>query len=557
MRQSRERTDPVDREYRRRRWRCWALFGIVVYFVVLLVYWGVIAEVPVDYVSQEDHFKYGSIGSDSDNGIPYWIWRVLPEIFSEHLPDPEAFEALPEDERDGLAGYAQFGYVFEEGRDTPIGFSKRRDLVTRVGLNCALCHVSTVRVTKEQGEQIFGREPNYAASRGEGARAIIPGMPANTLDLQAYFQFLFDCAEDERFTTASVMAHIDAHTKLNLKDRLIYQRAVNQVRSNLLTRRRQLNYFDEVPHFGPGRVDTFTPYKNMVFRFPYDGTVGTADFPSNWNQGPREGMQLHWDGNNRSVFERNISASLGALATPVSLDMPRMLRVAAWIGSPEPDPAKQYTEEVLRAARTRTTPAADEMQVPKYPFAIDRKLVAGKGKMLFQRHCASCHDWNGSEIGKVVPIEEIGTDRARLDSYTRELAAQQYTLGVDQWWRFRNFRKTNGYANMPLDGLWARAPYLHNGSVPTLRQLLSKAEERKGEFYRGNDEYDPANVGFKFERPDGSVDLKKEGRIRAPDGRILFRFDASERGNGNAGHEYATDLNDEDKDALLEYLKTL
>ena len=63
------------------------------------------------------------------------------------------------------------------------------------------------------------------------------------------------------------------------------------------------------------------------------------------------------------------------------------------------------------------------------------------------------------------------------------------TLGTGTPWKFSHFRKTDGYANMPLDGVWLRAPYLHNGSVPTLRALLFP-EERPAVFYRGYDVYD-------------------------------------------------------------------
>ena len=62
--------------------------------------------------------------------------------------------------------------------------------------------------------------------------------------------------------------------------------------------------------------------------------------------------------------------------------------------------------------------------------------------------------------------------------------------------RFQTFRKTNGYANAPLDGLWLRAPYLHNGSVPTLEALLSPPAERPRAFLRGYDVYDPRAMGF-------------------------------------------------------------
>lgn len=544
--------DPVDREYRRRRFRRWAFWGIGLYLVVLLVYWGILAEVPVDYARDDDHFKYGSIGSDTDNGIPYWIWRVMPEMFPEYLPDPEAFQALPESQRDGLAGYAQFGYLLEPGHDTPIGFSQRRDLVTRVGLNCAVCHVSTVRVSGGlDAARIYGSEPAYVGA--EKKRAIVLGMPANTVDLEAYFQFLFRCASDGRYTSERVMDQIRARTKLSWKDQLIYKRAVDQVRSMLLVRRRQVSYFDTVPHFGPGRIDTFTPYKVIQFGFSYDGTIGTADFPSNWNQRPREGMQLHWDGNNKSVFERNISASMGAGVTPVSLDMPRMLRVAAWLGSP--DPSRSPGEGEIRSERNNPVPRAGELPIPRYPFPIDQGL-AETGKAVYDQHCAACHDWNGQYIGQVVPLNDIGTDPYRLDSYTVELSVNQNTLGVGHPWRFHNFRKTQGYANMPLDGLWARAPYLHNGSVPTLDDLLKPASERPQVFLRGNDEYDSIKVGFHSEVRDDYVPLARD-RVRGHDGSILFRFDTQQPGNANAGHEYGTSLSNGDKVALLEYLKTL
>ena len=76
------------------------------------------------------------------------------------------------------------------------------------------------------------------------------------------------------------------------------------------------------------------------------------------------------------------------------------------------------------------------------------------------------------------------------------------TIGEGKPWRFSHFRKTNGYANMPLDGLWLRAPYLHNGSVPTLRALLFP-EERPAVFYRGYDVYDWTQRRVRRERSGG------------------------------------------------------
>jgi hypothetical protein len=156
----------------------------------------------------------------------------------------------------------------------------------------------------------------------------------------------------------------------------------------------------------------------------------------------------------------------------------------------------------------------------------------------------------------VVPIEKIGTDRWRLDSYTWVLAVNQSTLyaGYEKDWgfdppypqRFSHFRKQPGYANSPLDGIWLRAPYLHNGSVPNLWELLKPEKERVGSFYRGDDVYDPKDVGF-------------VSTVAEQDSRKFFLFNTQVPGNGNGGHTgagYGTDLPDRDKWALIEYLKT-
>ena len=146
----------------------------------------------------------------------------------------------------------------------------------------------------------------------------------------------------------------------------------------------------------------------------------------------------------------------------------------------------------------------------------------------------------------MTPIEEVRTDPHRLDSYSYELAVNQSTLYAGYPWRFSHFRKTFGYANMPLDGVWLRAPYLHNGSVPTLRDVLEPSARRPAVFYRGYDVYDPVKVGFVTS-------------VAEENGKRYFKYDVKVPGNGNAGHEgkrFGTELSAEDKDALVEYLKT-
>lgn len=102
------------------------------------------------------------------------------------------------------------------------------------------------------------------------------------------------------------------------------------------------------------------------------------------------------------------------------------------------------------------------------------------------------------------------------------------------------------YKARPLNGIWSGAPYLHNGSVPNLYQLMLPAEKRVKTFYIGSWEYDPVNVGYVMEPSKGA-----------------FLFDTTLPGNSNAGHEYGTGydglpaLNEQDIRNLIEYMKTL
>jgi mono/diheme cytochrome c family protein len=466
--------------------------------------WRFLPDEPVDYADPESHFKYGSTGGERVLGFPYWIWQVMPRLCPEHLPWSPAPPEQP---------YAPLGMLYEPGRDLPVGVSQRRyQGVDRVFLNCAACHTSTVRTSADD-------EPR-----------VVSGMPANTFDLMAFQRFVFECAADARFTAERMVPLIDQLSGgLSLIDRyLVYPIAVYLTRDRVLTLRGRFRYIYTQPAWGPGRGDTFSSAK-VLFNFPLallspEEKIGTTDFPSIWLQQLRRGMQLHWDGNNDKVEERNRSAAFGTGATPPTLDRERLGQVEDWL---------------LR------------LPPPKYLFAIDAPLAV-RGKGIYEQYCANCHganggDFTGERVGTVIPIAEIGTDRRRLDAYTHELAVNQATLYTgygDE--RFSHFRKTFGYAAMPLDGIWLRAPYLHNGSVPTLRDMLEPAAQRPVRFFRGNDVYDPVRGGFFSDRP-------ARGRQR------FFQFDTTSDGNSNVGHDgeaYGTALSTPDKDALVEYLKT-
>jgi hypothetical protein len=266
-------------------------------------------------------------------------------------------------------------------------------------------------------------------------------------------------------------------------------------------------------------------------------------------------MQLHWDGNNNSVEERNRSAAFGSGAVPATLDRDSLAVIAGWL--------------------------REDAAPPPWPFPIDRAKAA-RGQELYGRFCAVCHgasgrDFSGRKVGTVEPIRRIRTDPCRLDNYTYALAVEQGNLYAGfPAERFSHFRKTDGYANMPLDGIWLRAPYLHNGSVPTLRDLLEPGELRPALFFRGNDVIDQEKVGFVADLPEQAgerffryetrcIDDPARGVSCAHEVNPDNRHDANVcvpgkwAGNSNRGHdgpEYGTHLPPEDKDAIVEYLKT-
>jgi mono/diheme cytochrome c family protein len=307
---------------------------------------------------------------------------------------------------------------------------------------------------------------------------------------------------------------------------------IPQVREGLLMRQSRLSRFIAgQSDWGPGRVDTFNPYKLVQMKMRLDGLTpdelhGASDFPSIFLQKPREGMQLHWDGNNRSLGERNLSAAIGAGVAPQTVDHAAIRRVADWLGDLRPPPS---------------------------PHLVAAEPVR-RGRSVYMRSCAACHGYQGdgayvfegTELGKVDPNTRLGTDPGRLDSYTERFRDHQLSeLFAGTRYRFRYFIKTDGYANMPLDGLWLRGPYLHNGSVPTLAALLSPAAERPRAFVRGLDVIDSVNGGFESPACDPGRPLLKG-----------FCYDTRKPGNGNGGHRYGTALSPSDKADLLAYLLT-
>ncbi len=194
---------------------------------------------------------------------------------------------------------------------------------------------------------------------------------------------------------------------------------------------------------------------------------------------------------------------------------------------------------------------------PIWPYPIDAELAA-TGRAVFVDTCASCHGTYGDDPAAeeypntIIAIDDIGTDS------TMALGAAQFAGDFVDWYNNSFYGEQSflapaqGYVAPPLDGIWATAPFLHNGSVPTLAALLDPSS-RPRYFVRSFDtsDYDPATVGWRYTEIDHGHDDEPSGAERR---RI---YDTTQLGYGNGGHDYGELLTADERTAVLEYLKTL
>jgi len=210
--------------------------------------------------------------------------------------------------------------------------------------------------------------------------------------------------------------------------------------------------------------------------------------------------------------------------------------------------------ERIDAAFTDVRAFIASLKPPEYPFAIDQGL-AESGRGLFVQHCAACHGTYGDNAAYpnlVLPLEQVGTD----PTYARK-AYEDGDRFMDwfngSWYGdIARARPALGYIAPPLDGVWATAPYLHNGSVPTIAALLD-SDKRPTYWLRPRAEppFDEETLGWKFTELAYGKDEASD-----PDERKRI-YDTTLSGYSNAGHAFGNALTETERRAILEYLKTL
>ena len=301
--------------------------------------------------------------------------------------------------------------------------------------------------------------------------------------------------------------------------------------------------FDAETESGPGRADSFDIIWDL--EIAEDSIIGLGapvSTPNLFNY--HRTKWVHWDGNSNTVLERHYAQAI-ALGAEYDRDT--------------------HSSSVLPRSIMALEESARSLRPPAWPEGIFPPIVpelAAEGEAIFAEECAGCH---AQDSATLVPLEEIGTDPRRVENFDRlaqdgltyaellnDLGARIVAAGIrdhdldstevrmarhtdDPTWR-----QTGGYMARPLDGIWASPPYLHNGSVPTVWDLLHPPSERPATFAVGR-ELDPDDLGIDVDGQPADA----------------WIFDTSIGGNSNAGHEHGFELTDPQKRALIEYLKTL
>lgn len=189
----------------------------------------------------------------------------------------------------------------------------------------------------------------------------------------------------------------------------------------------------------------------------------------------------------------------------------------------------------------------NELEPPKFPGKINQSL-ADKGKLIFEENCSGCHGTYGEE--ETYPNKVIALNTIKTDPYYATYAVQ---APIVDWYNQSWFATTSptsyfepeaGYIAPPLDGIWATAPYLHNGAIPDLASLLN-SKERPSYWQRSGDsrDYNYQKVGWNYKE-------KNNGSGK-------WTYDTTIPGYSKAGHYFGDKLSNGERSSVIEYLKTL
>jgi hypothetical protein len=494
--------------------------------------------------------------------MPLAVAEVLPGLASQ-------FQPIRTDGSKCEDWVACFGFIpSPDGKSLPLGFavtnyrprSGAPSPTPFVGFSCALCHTTVLRLAGDH-------KPIYVEGPGSSSLNLFAWLDALQAALLERLPPTPGASVDPahprpyKITVGMIAREYqkkNPNETLGLIDRGMIWLWLKQFRGQLeagLPRfdepyGRGLSRLAENVPTGPTRTQPFRTLIRQVLDRPGDDmrvyTKIATIFSEDWR------TSAQFDGSiQNDLYARSSMAALAAGATAQNMRKPEIV-------------------EDIRAAsdftRTLRPPRFADL-FPEEARGLDPGRVA-RGKEVYQQHCFGCHGapdgkggWSaGDKMGTVIRYEDIGTDPERVTfRHYGELPERLFLLlPKNHPFHFERSQmlpsqadkddlKIRGYVAQPLDGMFLRAPYLHNASVLTLAELIN-LKKRRDNFTRGDDIYDPNDVGF------ASGDDKSYEHY--------FFFDTGLLGNSNKGHDYPWTFEDarghvDDLTALLDYLKTL
>ncbi len=444
-----------------------------------------------------------------------------------------------------------------------------------VGINCATCH----------NTELF-----Y-----QGKRVRIDGGVGNHFDLESYV-FALDDAVQETLTDSAKFDRLAARmgaSSADAKSDLHKRFEINADRIHSFRARVLLTPYP----WGPSRMDAIALIVDRV-------TSVAPEIPENWSAplaptkppflwNSPQGTWTQWRGVQKDPIERNLIETMGVF---MSMDLTAK--------SPEQG---LYDSNARLKNLEQIEGWLNHLAPPKWPeeaFGKIDRAKAAQGKQLFESHCAGCHNsypytWTApNKYGKrflevgLVPQSYVGTDRMQFEDirpYVQTAHLAPYLPGplkdkalIPGGYLYYGLSesilhvalakinqteeeavKMHGYRELPVqrpsevphykaaprDGVWATPPYMHNGSVPNLYEMLVPAAQRTKKFYLGRD-FDPVKVGVDTSGKSGT-----------------YMVDTTLVGSSNAGHSFENGplgngvigplLTEEERWAIVEYLKSI
>ncbi len=544
-------------------------------------------------------------------GIPYEWFMVLEQpAFSlaaaGRLSDPtylDRFGFIPgktySSTHELPVGFAKGGPMLVSSTGQPWKNPQTNMDMTRVGLTCAACHTGRLSY---QGTTILIDGGPALTDLDKLRKAM--GL---SLLFTKYMPFRFD-----RFAKNILgdKATDDAKAKLSEQlDRVLMQVSTihkldEKVKNNSVTE--GYARLDAL-----SRIGNLVFALDLNAHENYVSTSAPVHYPRIWNV--PWFLWVQYNGSIEQPMVRNAGEALGVgawlnLINPnkplydSSVEVKTLYEMELLIAGKQPDANCGFT-----VPTPPTASGCTGLKSPKWPAGVFPPIntaLAEKGAELYKKICQDCHlapvtspdFWNSKRWTppnaagerylnlEQVSIEHVGTDPAQAEDMKKRTVKVPPNLGIpsdfgnalgklvektaNQWYdsqtppispdqrkQMNGFRENGiraelAYKVRPLNGIWATPPYLHNGSVPNLYLLLSPAEERPETFYLGHREYDPINVGYRYEEEFAGG----------------FEFDTTIRGNLNTGHEFSDEkrigvigrlLTPDQRRVLVEYLKTL